>query len=75
MAEEEPYWNKWPAWLDESYTRPVCSKCATNMGWIILHYHDTKLNCFICENKKTNNRVTENIIRDTRLSKELLDRP
>lgn len=70
MNDEEPPWNKWPDWLDESETRPVCGKCATERGWFLLHCHDTKLNCFICENKTTNNRVRENIIRDVKDMKQ-----
>lgn len=76
---DEPWWNKWPAWLDEDDTSPVCGRCATELGWIDLHYHNIKLNCFVCENKKTNNRVPQWIINETkrvtRLSRELSGNP
>jgi len=72
--DEEPWWNKWPDWLDESTTYPVCGKCATERGWFLLHCHDIKLNCFICENKTTNNRIAQYQIDHIRSSKELSDK-
>ena len=55
-VSEEPWWNKFPHWLDDTNTRVVCGKCAKNMGWIELYYNENKKPCFMCDGA-TGNRV------------------
>ena len=55
-GDDEPWWNKFPNWLDKTNSKVVCGKCAKDMGWIELYYDANKEPCFMC-NKSTGNRV------------------